>query len=459
MFEEEALQVDEVEFSINHDILDDTMSTHVAGKLANLTSNNMNNNFNFISAPSRTVYLGNLPSDITLNRLLDYVNCGIIEDCKIINDKNCALVTFVDDNAALLFHSDCILRRLVIDGNDIKIGWGKNSVIDPILLHRIENEHVTRNVYLGNCTLNERQIRHDLNQFGNIDCIDIVKDKKIVFVHFASISQSMHCVENLLNVNENYQMMKISFGKDRCNQITKLQQYNVTQFLGITIDEMTHDTKLNDRDFINNTLLQQVAATAAIDTSSGGPNNLGNRTIYIGNLPQGTKIEDICNLVRGGILQSIKLLNDISVCFITFIDATLAAQFFAMCSLYGIIINRKRCKIGWGKHSGPLPQEILEHVSKGATRNLYIGQINCTDVTDRSYQMFKDSEAVMQWAQDFGEIEQINFLPHSQCCFINYTNIQSAITALEELSQREELRSLKLNYGKDRCGNLASRSM
>lgn len=459
MFEDEPLHVDELEFSINHDILNDTISTHEPSNLNNLSTNNVINNFNFINAPSRTVYLGNLPSDITLKKLLNRVNCGIIEDCKIINEKNCALITFVDDNAALLFHSDCILRRLIIGGNDIKIGWGKNNIIDPVLLHKIKNEHVTRNVYLGNCQLNERQIRNDFNKFGNIDCIDVVKDKKIVFVHFASILQSLSCVENLTSINANYQNMKIAFGKDRCNQITKLQQYNVTQFLGITIDEMSHDNKLNDRNFINNTLLQQVAATAAIDTSSGGPNNMGNRTIYIGNLPQGTKIEEICNIVRGGMLQSIKLLNDISVCFITFIDATLAAQFFAMCSIYGIIINRKRCKIGWGKHSGPLPQDILENVIKGATRNLYIGQIKFTDETDPSYKLFKDADTVLSWAQEFGEIEQINFLPNSQCCFINYTNVQCAIAALQQLSQRESLQSLKLNFGKDRCGNLASHNM
>ncbi|QLG75069.1 hypothetical protein HG535_0H03960 [Zygotorulaspora mrakii] len=421
----------------------------------------------FTSAPSRTVYLGNIPPLLTVKELLDRVRSGVVEDVRILPDKMCAFLTFVDESSALLYHSDAILKRLNIDDRDIKIGWGKSSPQDPIVSAAITNYNATRNVYIGlintrpdmpgqvgadanETVITEDKLRADLETFGEIDCIKIVKEKGIAFIHFTSILTAIKVVNTLAGINPYYQNKKIFYGKDRCAFITKTQQHNAAQFLGIQ-SGMEDLSEFNDHKLISNALLQQSAAAAAIATSAGGPNNLGNRTVYLGNLPKDVRIEEICNVVRGGILQSIKLLSDRHVCFITFIDPTAAAQFYAMSSLHGITIQKRRCRVGWGKHRGPLPNALALAVSNGAARNVYVGNIDFEADSRTSTPIFTEPN-LRNIFQQYGEVEQINFLPERSCCFINFTNINNAILAIDKIKSNSTFKDLKINFGKDRCG-------
>lgn len=423
----------------------------------------------FTNAPSKTVYLGNIPPSLTVKALLDHVRSGVVEEVRILPEKMCAFLTFVDESAALLFHSDAVLKRLHIDGRDIKIGWGKPTPTDPIVASAIASDGATRNVYIGQLNtaadiapqvgadpnekkITEEKLRADLQDFGEIDCIKIVVEKGIAFIHFASIMSAIRVVANLASTNSYYQNKKIFYGKDRCAFITKTQQHNAAQFLGIQ-PGMDKSAQFNDYEMISNALLQQSAAAAAIATSAGGPNNLGNRTVYLGNLPKDVKIEEICNVVRGGILQAIKVLSDRHVCFVTFIDPTAAAQFYAMSSLHGITIQKRRCRVGWGKHPGPLQNALALAVSNGASRNVYVGNIDFEQDSKRSTPIFT-SENLRTIFEEYGEVEQINFLPERNCCFINYTNISNAILAIDKIKSNPFFQDLKINFGKDRCGTI-----
>lgn len=402
-------------------------------------------------APSRTVYLGNIPSDIEPNELLDYVRLGILEDAKILPAKNCAFISFIDHQLALLFHSDCILKKLNIKGNDIKIGWGRDTPISPAVLETIQRDGATRNVYLGNLNnpltgqvITEEELRQDLAPFGVIDCIKIIPEKGIAFIHFLSILSAMKCVANLPFKNK-YLDKKCFYGKDRCAFITKTQQHNAAQYLGLA-PGMEHIVTAADREFISSALVQQSAAAAQIATHAGGANNLGNRTVYLGNLHQDSSIEEICNVVRGGLLQSIRFLKERHVCFITFIDPIAAAQFFAMCQLHGLTIHNRRIKVGWGKHSGPLSNALSLAVSNGASRNIYVGNIV-------DFEYFNHDKLRHDFS-NFGDIEQINYLQEKNCAFINFVNISNAIKAIDGIKSFQDYKSLKINFGKDRCGNL-----
>ncbi|KAL3229119.1 hypothetical protein RNJ44_02206 [Nakaseomyces bracarensis] len=428
-----------------------------------MSNQNASNPLDFTSAPSRTVYLGNVPPTLTIKELLDHVRSGVVEEAKILPEKMCAFVSFVDESSALLFHSDAILKRLNIENRDIKVGWGKPTTLDPSLASHIINDGATRNVYIGqgshdkteqdnNEPLTEEKLLDDLREYGDIDSIKIIPEKNIAFVHFASISNAIKVVSTLAQRNPYYQDKKIFYGKDRCAFITKTQQHNAAQFLGVQ-PEMEHLMRYTDRGFISNALLQQSAAAAAIATSAGGPNNLGNRTVYLGNLPKGVKIEEICNAVRGGLLQSIKLLEDRHVCFVSFIDPTAAAQFYAMSSLYGFTIQRQRCKVGWGKHSGPLPNALALAVSNGASRNVYLGNIDFERDAKSQKPIFNE-QTLREIFQEYGEVEQINFLIEKKCCFINFTNINNAIFAMDKIKSNPHFKDLKINFGKDRCGNV-----
>lgn len=418
----------------------------------NVNMNSANNStFNILpeisSVPSRTVYLGNIPNDITANELLNHVRSGTVESLKLIPSKNCAFISFLDEKSATLFHSDAILKRLTINNHDIKIGWGKPSPVQPVVASCVQRYNATRNVYIGNLIpgTREDELRHDLEEYGQIDTIKIIHEKKIAFVHFTSILAAIRCVQSLPLVDK-YKNHRIFYGKDRCAFITKTQQHNAAQYLGLNPNT---DNFLNqvDRDLIANALVQQSNAAAMIATSTGGNTNLGNRTIYLGNLHPDSTIEEICNVVRGGILQNVRLINERHVCFVTFIDPISAAQFYAMSSLHGLIIHNRKIKVGWGKHSGPLPNSINLAVGNGASRNIYIGGIDkIGDVNFNKDKLYNDFK-------EFGEIEQINFFQERHCCFVNFTNISNAIKAIDGIRSNPDYQRCKINYGKDRCGN------
>lgn len=397
-----------------------------------------------VTGTSRTVYLGNIPPDTTAEEILGHVRSGQIESVRLLPDKNCAFISFLDASSATHFHSDAILKKLCIKGQDIKIGWGKPSQVPTSVALAVQQSGASRNVYLGNLSedVTEEELREDLGKFGAIDTVKIVREKNIAFVHFLSIANAIKAVSQLPQEPKWQAPRRVYYGKDRCAYVSKTQQQNAAQYLGIA-PGYAHMLTGADRDLISNALAQQSVAAAAVATTAGGINNLGNRTIYLGNIHPETTIEEICNVVRGGLLHHIRYIPDKHICFVTFIDPTAAASFYALSNLQGLMIHNRRLKIGWGKHSGALPPAIALAVSGGASRNVYIGNLDETWTEDRLRQDFSE----------YGEIELVNTLREKSCAFVNFTNIANAIKAIEAVRGKEEYKKFKVNFGKDRCGN------
>lgn len=397
-----------------------------------------------VSGTSRTVYLGNIPPDTSAEELLSHVRSGQIESVRMLPDKNCAFISFLDGSSATHFHSDAILKKLSVKGQDIKIGWGKPSSVPTSVALAVQQSGASRNVYLGNLPeeTSEEELREDLSKFGPIDTVKIVREKSIGFVHFLSIGNAIKAVTQLPQEPKWQAPRRVYYGKDRCAYVSKTQQQNAAQYLGIA-PGYAHVLNGADRDLITNALAQQSVAAAAVATTAGGVNNLGNRTVYLGNIHPETTIEEICNVVRGGLLHHIRYIPDKHICFVTFIDPTSAASFYALSNLQGLMIHNRRLKIGWGKHSGALPPAIALAVSGGASRNVYIGNLDETWTEDRLRQDF----------QEYGEIELVNTLREKSCAFVNFTNIANAIKAIEAVRGKEEYKRFKVNFGKDRCGN------
>ncbi|KAJ2898611.1 RNA recognition domain-containing protein [Zalerion maritima] len=397
-----------------------------------------------VSGTSRTVYLGNIPPDTPADEILGHVRSGQIESVRLLPDKNCAFISFLDASSATHFHSDAILKKLCIKGQDIKVGWGKPSQVPTSVALAVQQSGASRNVYLGNLPEEtmEEDIREDLGKFGAIDTIKLVKEKNIAFIHFLSIANAIKAVSQLPQEAKWQAPRRVYYGKDRCAYVSKTQQQNAAQYLGIA-PGYAHMLTGADRDLISSALAQQSVAAAAVATTAGGINNLGNRTIYLGNIHPETTIEEICNVVRGGLLHHIRYIPDKHICFVTFIDPTAAASFYALAHLQGLMIHNRRLKIGWGKHSGALPPAIALAVSGGASRNVYIGNLDETWTEERLRQDFSE----------FGEIELVNTLREKSCAFVNFTNIANAIKAIEAIRSKDDYRKFKVNFGKDRCGN------
>ncbi|EGY14874.1 hypothetical protein VD0004_g4833 [Verticillium dahliae] len=397
-----------------------------------------------VTGTSRTVYLGNIPPETSAEEILGHVRSGQIESVRLLPDKNCAFISFLDASSATHFHSDAILKKLCIKGQDIKVGWGKPSQVPTSVALAVQQSGASRNVYLGNLPedITEEELREDLGKFGAIDTVKIVREKSIAFIHFLSISNAIKAVVQLPQEPKWQAPRRVYYGKDRCAYVSKTQQQNAAQYLGIA-PGYAHMLTGADRDLISSALAQQSVAAAAVATTAGGIANLGNRTIYLGNIHPETTIEEICNVVRGGLLHHIRYIPDKHICFVTFIDPTAAASFYALSNLQGLMIHNRRLKIGWGKHSGGLPPAIALAVSGGASRNVYIGNLDETWTEERLRQDFSE----------FGEIELVNALREKSCAFVNFTNIANAIKAIEAVRSKEEYRKFKVNFGKDRCGN------
>ena len=396
------------------------------------------------NASSRTVYLGNIPPETSAEEILSHVRSGQIESVRLLPDKNCAFISFLEGSSATHFHSDAILKKLAIRGQDIKVGWGKPAQVPTSVSVAVQQSGASRNVYLGNLpeTVTEAELRDDLGKFGPIDTVKLVREKAIGFVHFLSISNAIKAVSQLPQEPKWQAPRRVYYGKDRCAYVSKTQQQNAAQYLGIA-PGYGHMLNSADRDLISNALAQQSVAAAAVATQAGGVNNLGNRTVYLGNIHPETTIEEICNVIRGGLLHHIRYIPDKHICFVTFIDPTSAASFYALSNIQGLMIHNRRLKIGWGKHSGALPPAIALAVSGGASRNVYVGNL------DDSW----NEERLRQDFSEYGEIELVNTLREKSCAFVNFTNISNAIKAIEAIRSREDYQRFKVNFGKDRCGN------
>ena len=130
-----------------------------------------------VTGTSRTVYLGNIPPDTSAEEILGHVRSGQIESVRLLPDKNCAFISFLDASSATHFHSDAILKKLCIKGQDIKIGWGKPSQVPTSVALGVQQSGASRNVYLGNLPeeITEEELREDLGKFGAIDTVKIVR--------------------------------------------------------------------------------------------------------------------------------------------------------------------------------------------------------------------------------------------------------------------------------------------
>lgn len=403
----------------------------------------------------RTVYVGNLPATASVDELLNLVHFGPLESVRVLPEKSCVFLSFLDGATAAAFHADALIKKLSLHGQELKIGWGKPSAVPSAVALAIQQSNASRNVYLGGLDENvtEEMLRDDLSRFGLIDQVKIVRDKNIGFVHFLSISTATKVV-NTLPTEPAWQGKRVNYGKDRCAYIPKSQQAAAQAAQAAAAQSL---------------VAQSAAALTPLNAGHGGfgltgaspltpylpfsPDGLQgmagatslNRTVYLGNIHPETTTEDLCNAIRGGVLQSLRYMQDKHIAFVTFIDPAAALTFFQVASYQGLTLNNRRLKIGWGKNSGPLPPALALAVHSGATRNVYVGNIEDFDTFNE--------EKLKRDFGEYGEIELVNFLKEKNCAFVNFTNISNAIKAIDGVKNKPDYANLRIAHGKDRCAN------
>ncbi|KAJ3034512.1 hypothetical protein HDV00_004977 [Rhizophlyctis rosea] len=168
------------------------------------------------AATMRTVYLGNLPSPVSYEEVINNVRGGALEQVKILEEKNCAFVTFVEASAAQSYNQNAQVKRLQINNQEVKIGWGKHSSIPTSVLAALQNG-ASRNVFIGNIddAVTEPMLLQEFTKFGPIDRVTILSDKRIAFVHMAGVAAAIEAVSCLTH-DPRWVNQHISYGEDRC---------------------------------------------------------------------------------------------------------------------------------------------------------------------------------------------------------------------------------------------------
>ncbi|WWD16164.1 hypothetical protein CI109_100589 [Kwoniella shandongensis] len=421
------------------------------------------------NSTGRTVYVGNLPAEASVDELLNLVRFGPIENVRLLPEKSCVFISFLDGSTAAAFHADASVKKLALHGQELKIGWGKPSVVHPTVQAAVANGQATRNVFVGNLDpeTNEQDLRNDLSKFGPIDQVKIVRDKNIGFIHFLSIGTAMKVVASLPG-EPGWEGKRVNYGKDRCAYVPKAQQDAVrqAQSQAMTAVVSQHSQQIPGTPFTPFSPLTNgfgnfgtpgsgfgspIFPGGGYAGASGGfmdtnaASQVGNRTIYLGNIHPDTTLEELCNNIRGGMLQQIRFFQDKHIAFVTFVDPAAAMQFYQTANATSLSINARRLKIGWGKHSGPLPPTLLQAIQAGASRNVYIGAI-------ADFNLFTE-EKLRQDFGEYGDIDMINFLKEKGAAFVNFTSIMSAQKALEGIKLKPEYTTLRISFGKDRCAN------
>ncbi|KAG0238234.1 hypothetical protein BGW42_006514 [Actinomortierella wolfii] len=403
----------------------------------------------------RTVYVGGIPSDATMEDVLNLVKTGMVEHAKMLPEKNCAFISFMDGNAASLFHHEATTRKFTINGQEIKVGWGKASPVPSHILQAVQ-QNATRNVFIGNVdsSVTEQMLRDDMSQYGTIDTIKILRDKSIAFVHFTSIQSAIKAVNNLPH-EPSYSNRRVFYGKDRCAK-------NVSPTVAVAATgNMQGGFGFNPAFSGQYGAAMPVSFSPVFDrfnptTGSMNPGKVysngvsqsaltaqGSRTVYLGNISPDTTCEDICNVIRGGILNNIRYLPSKHIAFVSFVDPQAAMNFFNQATYNGVMVKNRRLKVGWGQNAHSLPPQVVQALQEGATRNVYLGNIDDGWTEDKLRQDFAE----------FGDIELVNILKEKNCGFVNFTNILSAVKAIEGIRKKPEYAKVKVNHGKDRCGN------
>lgn len=355
---------------------------------------------------NRTAYIGNLPPETTLEELLNMVHTGSVEHSKILPEKSCAFITFTDAFAAQRFVQECRMTRLVLQGQECRVGFGKPSVT-PLNVARALQNGATRSVYVGNIdeAVTKESLSQALSEFGAIDSIKVIPEKKIAFVYMASVASAVKAVQNLSN-DAFWGKYRINFGKDRCNPY---QQHIPKTF------------PANSGDF---------------QTPQGR-----NRTVYLGMLSPDLTTKELCDHVSGGALEKVKYLPEKSIAFVTFVSDEAASSFYQRCqSADGLLMKGKKVKAGWGK-----PQMknalVVQALSNGGSRSLYIAY------GDKSL----PAETIQELLTPFGDIELINMFPEERVAYVSFTEVASAVKALEAMKTNSAFEGTKFGYSKDRC--------
>lgn len=119
-------------------------------------------------------------------------------------------------------------------------------------------------------------------------------------------------VVNTLPTEPAWAGKRVNYGKDRCAYIPKSQQAAAQAAQAAAAQSLVAQTSALSP--TGNSPFTPYSPFAGEMMGMGGMGAAGaqglNRTVYLGNIHPETSTEDLCNAIRGGVLQSMRYMQD-----------------------------------------------------------------------------------------------------------------------------------------------------
>ena len=118
---------------------------------------------------------------------------------------------------------------------------------------------------------------------------------------------------NTLPTEPSWAGKRVNYGKDRCAYVPKSQQAAAQAAQAAAAQSLVAQSAvlspMQGQGNFNPPMAPYMPFTGDGMQSINGNQGL-NRTIYLGNIHPETTTEDLCNAIRGGVLQSIRYMQD-----------------------------------------------------------------------------------------------------------------------------------------------------
>jgi hypothetical protein len=203
-------------------------------------------------SPSRTIYLGNVPIDVTYEEILNTVRHGAVDSCRILVDKRCAFIDFVTEASATAYMTEATRHggTLQLRKHTVRVAYAKPNVL-PRAIQTAVATGASRVLYLAglpDARLTEGALKDALSVHGPIELVKVLPDKKTAFVYFVSIRACLHAVQALTADLETWKGVRIGYGRDRClrsssstsQMVTKVQA-PISAKLGVILPNISNN--------------------------------------------------------------------------------------------------------------------------------------------------------------------------------------------------------------------------
>jgi len=144
---------------------------------------------------------------------------------------------------------------------------------------------------------------------------------------------------------------------------------------------------------------------------------------------------------RYGAVESVKIVKSKSSAFVNFIDPAAAAAFVAAAQQNPIQLANQPIRVNWAK-STPIHPEMLAQIRQGATRNLFVGNVEDHISEDNLREVFAP----------YGDLDSIVVLRPKKIAFVNFAALKSALKARDALQGQtigDPPVQLKINFAKE----------